>query len=80
MGHFAATSGNVKTMLLCMRERNFFQETDGPEQPQMHRCGYIFFRMRFGRHFVQKLADSGLHWGPFGEAWKAVFLNFLICE
>ena len=52
------------------------QDTGRPEQPQMHHFGHIFFRMRFGRHFLQKLADLGLPWGPFGGPAAAFFSNF----
>jgi len=42
----------------------------------MHHCGHIFFRMRLGRHFLEKLMTLGLHWGPFGRPWGAFFCNF----
>ena len=36
----------------------------------------FFFRMRLGEHFLQKRADFGLHWAPFGEPSAAFFHNF----
>ena len=68
----------VEMWKLCSRRGGsiIFEETGGPEQPQMHHCEHLFFCMRFGKHFLQKLADSGFHWGPFGEPWGTVLLNF----
>ena len=52
------------------------KETGGPEQAQMHHCGHMFFRMRLGNHFLQKLMTLGLHWGPFGRPRGSFFCNF----
>ena len=52
------------------------KETGGPKQAQMHHCGHMFFRMRLGMHFLQKLMTLGLHWGPFGKPWGSFFCNF----
>ena len=42
----------------------------------MHHFGHICFCMRFGRHFLQNLADLGSHWGPFGEPLGALLGTF----
>ena len=68
----------VEMWKLCSRVGGsvILKETGGPEQAQMHHCGHSFFRMRLGRHFLQKLMTLGLHWGPFGRPWGAFFCNF----
>ena len=42
----------------------------------MHHFGRICFSLRFGRHFLQNLADFGVHWGLFGDPLGALWPDF----
>ena len=60
----------------CIVKTMTFELPRVPETPNLHHFEHLFFCMRFGRHFLQNLANLGSHWGPFGVHLGALFGNF----
>ena len=65
----------AETVLPCRRERHF-RGNRGSWTTSDASLRANFFYLRFGRHFLQKLADLGLPWGPFGGLGEQFFSTF----